>query len=232
LLLAGHEEGRQELAKARDAICAYEWLCGERPFLGDTPIEIAMRQISDDPPSLCQRIPALPSPVEQIIFKALAKDSAHRFPDILAFSSALEQWDQAQQDTFYHSPSLPMPQKIGASLSQQSLPPVVPANPQKPLQPPQMSGEEEILETYLHSLAQETHFGSKRELAEQIRDFIEENTTLFSQPDQTRKLLAFYDRAIQAASQDPKATARYYGDARNILIKQKAHYLMLLHNQN
>lgn len=73
------------------AICVYEWICGEPPFQGETSIEIALRQLSDDPPSLCQRIPALPSPVEQIIFKALAKDPEQRFPDISAFAQALEQ---------------------------------------------------------------------------------------------------------------------------------------------
>ncbi len=212
------------------AICIYEWLCGERPFLGDTPIEIAMRHLSDDPPSLCQRVPALPLPVEQIIFKALAKDPSQRFPDILAFSSALELCGQAQQDTLYRSPSIPTQQGIVAPLPQQSLSPTVPANPMTPLQPPQMSVEEEILETYLQSLVQETYYSSKRKLAEQIRDFIEEHATFFYQRDQAGRLLAFYDRAIQAASQGPESDVRYYGDTRNIFIKQKVKCLTVFGN--
>jgi serine/threonine protein kinase len=71
-------------------VVVYEWLCGERPFQGDTAIEVAMRQLSDNPPPLCQRVPSLSSAVEQVVLKALAKDPKLRFPDIAAFSSALE----------------------------------------------------------------------------------------------------------------------------------------------
>ncbi|HZR38507.1 MAG TPA: serine/threonine-protein kinase [Ktedonobacteraceae bacterium] len=130
------------------AIVAYEWLCGERPFLGDTPIEIAMRQLSDDPPSLCQRVPALPPGVEQVIFRALAKDPAQRFPDILAFSSALEQPGQTQQSSRYSNTRIPALTRIltrrspTASPPQQGLPPTVPAAPLTPSQPPQMTAKE------------------------------------------------------------------------------------------
>lgn len=73
------------------AAVVYEWLCGEPPFTGDSPIEIAMQHLSNDPPSLCQKVPSLPPSVEQVVFKALAKDPQQRFPDILTFACALEQ---------------------------------------------------------------------------------------------------------------------------------------------
>ena len=211
------------------AIVAYEWLCGERPFLGDTAIEIAMRQLSDDPPSLCQRCPSLPSDVERIIFKALSKDPQHRFPNILAFSSALEQSGQAQQNTTHGGTTIPLQQGPLVSPPQQLITPTVPANASSSIQSAQKSFEEEMLDDYIQSLAQETNFLSKGDLAEQIRDFIGEHATFFDQPEQAKKLLITYDRAIQAASKGPEAA--YCGSARNIFIKLKARCLKLLHNQ-
>ncbi len=118
------------------AIVAYEWLCGERPFVGDTAIEIAMRQLSDTPPSLCQRVPALPTSVEQIIFRALSKDPARRFPDILAFSSALESPGQITRNR-YSSIRETTRRRTFPSVRRQVLPPTVPVESMTPLPPPQ-----------------------------------------------------------------------------------------------
>jgi len=41
------------------------------------------------PPSLCQKIPSLSPAVEQVVFKALAKDPAQRFENVLALADAL-----------------------------------------------------------------------------------------------------------------------------------------------
>jgi len=76
------------------AIVTYEWLAGERPFRGSSPIEIAMHHLSDPPPSLCQRVLSLPAAIEHTIFKALAKDPNLRFPDVLTFAQELEQISQ------------------------------------------------------------------------------------------------------------------------------------------
>lgn len=73
------------------AVVVYEWLCGTYPFVGATPIEIALQHLSDLPPSLQARVPSISPVVEQIIQKALAKDPRLRFPSILEFVSALEE---------------------------------------------------------------------------------------------------------------------------------------------
>lgn len=129
------------------AIVVYEWLCGERPFLGDTAIEIAMRQLSDNPPSLLQKVPSLSPTIEQVIFKALAKDPKYRFADILEFSNALE---QAYEGKISNSrPSLFNSFKHFFSAktaypSSSSLPPTQPASPPSslpstpPVSPPNM----------------------------------------------------------------------------------------------
>lgn len=70
------------------AIVIYEWLCGARPFNGSF-VEVASQQLMAPPPSLCDRLPGLPREVEQVVFKALAKQPAERFEHIEMFAQAL-----------------------------------------------------------------------------------------------------------------------------------------------
>ena len=71
------------------AVCVYEWLTGAPPFRG-TVAELCHQHLLVSPPSLCERVPAIPRAVEQVIGQALAKDPALRFADVLDFASALE----------------------------------------------------------------------------------------------------------------------------------------------
>lgn len=71
-------------------IVVYEWLCGERPFRGSFK-EIAIKHSIVPPPSLHERMPSIPATVEEIVFKALAKDPKDRFGNVWEFAVALEQ---------------------------------------------------------------------------------------------------------------------------------------------
>jgi len=71
-------------------IAVYEWLCGERPFTGAFS-EIAGQQVLAAPPSLWTRVPGLSPMVEQVVFKALAKDPAGRYEDVTTFANALQE---------------------------------------------------------------------------------------------------------------------------------------------
>jgi Protein kinase domain/DnaJ C terminal domain len=73
------------------AIVAYEWLTGKLPFDGSNLVEIALRQISDPPPSMRVRVPGISPAVERVVLKALAKDPHQRFPSVQAFADALGQ---------------------------------------------------------------------------------------------------------------------------------------------
>src|SRR5437588_3232966 len=73
-------------------VVAYEWLCGDPPFSGSVQ-QIAMQHLSVSPPPL--KVPTIPSTIEQVILKALAKDPALRFPHVQAFALALEEAFQA-----------------------------------------------------------------------------------------------------------------------------------------
>jgi len=60
-------------------IVLYELLTGTVPYTGDTPVEIAMKHLSQvpEPPSTLQ--PQVPHEVDSIVLRALAKDPADRY---------------------------------------------------------------------------------------------------------------------------------------------------------
>ena len=87
------------------AVVVYEWLCGEPPFSGSIR-EVANLHLSAPPPSLHAKVPTISPAVEQVVFKALAKDPQQRFGDVQAFAVALEEAFQAQYPTQSHIASL------------------------------------------------------------------------------------------------------------------------------
>ena len=71
-------------------VVVYEWLSGDRPFHGSL-LEIATKHTLVPPPSLCEKAPTLPSAVEHVVLKALAKDPRQRFASVQTFALALEE---------------------------------------------------------------------------------------------------------------------------------------------
>jgi len=71
-------------------VLVYEWLAGERPFSGPVT-ELAVKQALAPPPALSEKVPTLPSTVEQVVLQALSKDPQLRFPSVQAFALALEE---------------------------------------------------------------------------------------------------------------------------------------------
>src|SRR5438034_6792711 len=67
----------------------YEWLTGEPPFRGSL-YEVFSQHLHEPPPSLCARLPELPSAVEDVVFGALAKDPRQRFVSVQDFATVLE----------------------------------------------------------------------------------------------------------------------------------------------
>jgi peptide/nickel transport system substrate-binding protein len=74
-------------------VVIYEWLCGERPFEGSVS-EVMVQQLTMPPPPLRERVPALPAEVEQVVLRALAKESKARFASVATFAQALERASQ------------------------------------------------------------------------------------------------------------------------------------------
>jgi beta-lactam-binding protein with PASTA domain len=59
-------------------IVLYEMLTGELPFTGDSAVEIAMKQVSDPPPSIRKHNKLVSEGLEQVVMRALSKDPALR----------------------------------------------------------------------------------------------------------------------------------------------------------
>lgn len=69
----------------------FEMVTGHRPYTADTPAAVLLKQASDPLPRPTSYIPDLPEKVEQLLFKALAKKTEDRYPDMLTFARALAQ---------------------------------------------------------------------------------------------------------------------------------------------
>jgi len=107
----------------------YEWLCGERPFLGP-PWEIVNQHINALPPPLHEKMPDISPVVEQVVLKAIAKDPAQRFTTVKEFADALE---AALEEAYQEATMAP---KAAASTSQ----PPAPVQVDKPDSPPLPGG--------------------------------------------------------------------------------------------
>ena len=71
------------------AAIAYTLLTGHEPFRGENPIAVLYEVVHHDPTLPSQSIPALGPEIDAVIMRGLAKESADRYPDVLAFASAL-----------------------------------------------------------------------------------------------------------------------------------------------
>ena len=60
-------------------IVLYEMLTGKVPFTGDTPLEIAMKHLSEVPVPPSEVRPELPENLDLVVLRALAKDSDDRY---------------------------------------------------------------------------------------------------------------------------------------------------------
>lgn len=77
-------------------IVVYEWLCGDRPFLGSFT-EIVAQQMSAAPRPLRERLPTISPDVQEVVMIAMAKNPGERFSSVEVFAQALEQAYLAEQ---------------------------------------------------------------------------------------------------------------------------------------
>ena len=62
-------------------ILFYEILTGSLPFKGENAVEIALKQMRDEIPSVRKKNPAIPQSVENVIIRATAKNPKNRYSD-------------------------------------------------------------------------------------------------------------------------------------------------------
>ena len=70
-------------------IILYEMLTGKQPYEADTPMAVAIKHITDPVPHILAANPSLPSGMEAIIQKAMAKNRSDRYPTAVDMTNAL-----------------------------------------------------------------------------------------------------------------------------------------------
>lgn len=90
------EQGLGQEVKAQADIYSlgvvfYELITGHKPFTADTPMAVIIKQVNDSVPSPRLINPNLNIEIEQVLYKALAKNPADRFTSMGEFCHILEQ---------------------------------------------------------------------------------------------------------------------------------------------
>jgi eukaryotic-like serine/threonine-protein kinase len=111
------------------AIVVYQWLCGTPPFTGASPLEVAMKQLSEPPRSLREATPWISPAVEQVVMRAIAKDADQRFESVQGFAAALEQASLSDESNLLAQPSPSIEQPLPPTPSIGSLDDTLPMLP-------------------------------------------------------------------------------------------------------
>ena len=70
-------------------VVLYEMLTGRVPFVGDTPVAVAMQHINEAPPPVTELAPETPPAVIAVLMKAMAKSPADRYQSAREMADAL-----------------------------------------------------------------------------------------------------------------------------------------------
>src|SRR5690606_17693957 len=60
-------------------VVLYEMLTGTVPFVGESPIAVAIKHVQEEPVPPRRHVPTIPVWLERVVLKALAKDPAQRY---------------------------------------------------------------------------------------------------------------------------------------------------------
>jgi len=116
-------------------VMVYQWLVGMLPFEGDW-WAIGHQKLTQDPPPLRAHVKSIPSAVEDVVSRALARDPKARFASVQDFATALAQ--AAQEHLDMESSIVPASFQQGAAAVLTSVPtlPVEPPDPSFASPPP------------------------------------------------------------------------------------------------
>jgi beta-lactam-binding protein with PASTA domain len=88
-------------------IVLYEMLTGSVPFDGESPVAVALKQVSEVPVPPRERNPAVPPALDAVVLRALEKDPALRYQSADAFIDALHSARVAPNDVAATPPLAP-----------------------------------------------------------------------------------------------------------------------------
>ncbi len=72
-------------------VVLYELLTGQKPYTAETPVAVALKQMSEPIRRPGELVAGVPESVEQVLLRALAREAGGRHADMAAFRQALEQ---------------------------------------------------------------------------------------------------------------------------------------------
>ncbi|TWT42468.1 serine/threonine-protein kinase [Botrimarina hoheduenensis] len=85
-------------------VTAFHLLTGDPPFVGDSPLAVAMQHVGSPPPTVCERDPEAPPALAQVIDKLLQKSPDQRYLSPEALLAALaETVSHAERDGWSES---------------------------------------------------------------------------------------------------------------------------------
>lgn len=87
-------------------VMLYEMATGKLPFDAETPVSVAMKQISDEPQSPSEVAPELPKGVEQVILKAMSKSPENRFKSARSMLRAIRILKESPMVIFTEKPKV------------------------------------------------------------------------------------------------------------------------------
>jgi serine/threonine-protein kinase len=80
-------------------IILYEMLTGRAPFIGESPVAVAMKHVREQPVPPNQYVPDLPPDLERIVLKAMSKDLATRYQSAEELRADLVRFGRGQPVT-------------------------------------------------------------------------------------------------------------------------------------
>ena len=93
------------------AVVGYHMLTGSVPFEGESTRAILFKQMMESPRSMREVVPEVPDGLMAAVSKGMAKEPADRYPDIEAFSAALEAAEISKPSPVAAAPQARKPQR-------------------------------------------------------------------------------------------------------------------------
>lgn len=113
-------------------VVLYEMLTGRVPFVGETPVSVAMQHVKDAPPSIRDFAPETPASVIAIVMKAMEKSPVRRFQSAREMADALK---KAYDGTLQPSDLQVSPEMFKPQPKPQPEEKPVEPKPEKPVKP-------------------------------------------------------------------------------------------------